>query len=137
VAYENEEKLSTQLLMQRVRNRIIEYLELASSFESQLEYQEKAPIHVPNEVINQWEDWVQPKLNIEFIEPVFSRSEQNAIAAFNHVWELVASETPDPLPNLKILFMSTEWQLLRSAAADALAVFAVRGRLSEEIENDL
>lgn len=50
-----EPEPSPRLVAQRIRNRIIEYLELASSFEAQ----QHAPIaHVPNEVINQWEDWV-------------------------------------------------------------------------------
>jgi hypothetical protein len=46
---------------QRVRNRIIEYLELAASLAAQADYDSAVPIaHVPYEVINQWED--QPDL---------------------------------------------------------------------------
>lgn len=46
-----------RLVEQRVRNRIIEYLELAASFKEQLAYERNAPIaNVAHEVINQWED---------------------------------------------------------------------------------
>lgn len=49
------------IAIQRIRNRVIEYLELASSFDNQSAYQAAVPyIHVPNEIINQWEDWVDP-----------------------------------------------------------------------------
>ena len=49
---------SERLVAQRIRNRIIEYLELAASYAAQEEYQRVAPINVPSEVMNQWEDWV-------------------------------------------------------------------------------
>lgn len=129
-----KEEPTRQLLLQRIRNRIIEYLELASSFEAQREYQQVAPVHVPNEVINQWEDWVQAPRVPAFAEPVFSRPEQEAVAAFYGVWQQVAADTPDPLPPLETLQATAEWQRLRSAAVVALAVFAARGRLSEEEE---
>lgn len=51
------DKPSRRVIEQRVRNRIIEYVELASSFEAQQEYERDVPIaHIPYEVINQWED---------------------------------------------------------------------------------
>jgi hypothetical protein len=53
------DKPSRRVVEQRVRNRIIEYLELASSFETQQGYERDVPIaHISYEVISQWEDWV-------------------------------------------------------------------------------
>ena len=53
------DKPSRRVVDQRVRSRIIDYLELARSFEAQQEYERDVPIaHIPYEVINQWEDWV-------------------------------------------------------------------------------
>jgi hypothetical protein len=45
---------SGRVVEQRVRNRVIEYLELTASFKAQQEYDRNAPIaHLPYEVINQ------------------------------------------------------------------------------------
>lgn len=131
---DDEESPSDQVIDQRIRNRIIEYLELASSFEDQRIYQSKAPVHVPNEIINQWEDWVPDPRRPHFSEPVFSREEQHAIIAYHHVWTEVCKATPKRLPSLEILFETAEWQRLRDAAVSASAVFAVRGRLPEDEE---
>ena len=50
---------SPQLLRQRIRNNIIEYLELAASVDEKRAYERNVPItQVPDEVINQWEDSV-------------------------------------------------------------------------------
>ena len=46
---------SARLVEQRIRNRIIESLELAASFEVQQQYERDVPIaYVPGEVLNQW-----------------------------------------------------------------------------------
>ncbi len=48
-----------EIVAHRVRNRVIEYLELAASPGEQRRYEAAVPlVHVPNELINQWEDWV-------------------------------------------------------------------------------
>jgi len=49
---------SPLLVEQRIRNRIMEYLELASSFEARCRYQAATAVaYVPDEVINLWDDW--------------------------------------------------------------------------------
>src|SRR3954471_21497519 len=101
MSQEQEAGPTHQVVMQRIRNRIIEYLTLASSFDAQRAYQSRAHIHVPNEVVNQWEDWVRDPRDKGFAEPVFSRAEQDALAQFHKVWDRVAANTPDPLPNLE------------------------------------
>jgi hypothetical protein len=129
------EEVSRIVIAQRIRNRIIEYLEVASSFEEQLEYQAAAPIaHVAAEMINQWEDWVHDPNDAFFAEPVFSPAEQDAIKAFNGVWDRVADDTPNPLPELSVLMGTEPWQRLQEAAASALEVFQRRGKFDEEKE---
>ena len=121
------------IVIQRIRNRIIDYLELASSFDEQSAYQAAVPhINVPNEVINQWEDWVSPDWSNYITAPVFSPDEIIAIGQFYDVWEAVAAATPNTLPPLQTLFDTGEWQRLASAAAASLTVLHVRGRLSED-----
>lgn len=124
--------MAEPIVIQRIRNRIIDYLELASSFDEQSAYQEAAPhINVPNEVINQWEDWISPDWSNYIIPPVFSPDEIIAIGQFYDVWNAVAAATPDPLPPLQKLLDTVEWQRLASAAAEFLTVLNVRGRLPE------
>lgn len=127
---------SRQVLLQRVRNRIIEYLEVASSFEEQKKYQDAAPqINVPNEVINQWEDWVSETWEAELVEPVFSSEERNAVKEIYAIWKDVVQLTPNPLPTLDTLFQLPAWQALREGASRLSQTFGKRGKLSEELDD--
>jgi hypothetical protein len=124
---------SPRVLAQRIRNRLIEYLETASSYEEQREYERNAPIaNVPNEMINQWEDWVDGTKIDLFEEPVFSPREREAIRTFHAVWDSVAKDTPETLPTLSEFIGTEPSERLRQAAETALGVFAVRGKLDEE-----
>ena len=130
----DETEPSKQLILQRVRNRIIEYLEFASSFDDQREYQAAVPVCVPTEIIAQWEDSVQDPNDPQFGPPVFTSDERAAIAAFHHVWGEVAERTPSPMPPLEETLLLPEWKRLHDAAERALVVFNRRGPLSEERE---
>ena len=129
------ERISAMLLDQRIRNRIIEYLETASSYEEQKKFETDVPIvHVPNEIINEWEDYVNRDCLSECAGPVFSPEEQIAIRQFDAVWAQVADDTPNPLPPLSKLIGTEPWERLRTAASQALGVFQVRGKFDEERE---
>ena len=131
----NDGSVSNEIILRRIRNRIIETLELASSFEEQIEYEKKVPIaNVPTEVINQWEDWVTyPKeIEVYYPDPVFTANERQVIKEFHKVWESVSEKTPDPLPQLTELFESPYWNKLKEAAQIGLEVFMVRGKLPED-----
>jgi hypothetical protein len=125
---------SRQIVQQRVRNRIIEYLELAGALDEQRQYQEAAQISVPVEVINQWEDWVPDPRDPFFSVPVFSTDEQSAIARFQDEWERVTAVLPDPLPDLDEIRRTPAWEHLRGAAIECLEAFLPRGRFPEEEE---
>lgn len=116
----------------RIRNQMIGYLALASSFEEQARYQRAAPsINVANEIINQWQDLVQEDWRSYITEPVFCSEEVTAVDRFHAAWDAVAEATPQQLPSLDTLWASTEWQLLAAAAGEALAIFQVRGCFQE------
>ncbi len=131
----SSETPSAMLVAQRVRNRIIEYWQTASSFEAQLEYEAAVPIvHVPKEMINEWEDWVQSDHPEWYVEPVYSLAEQVAIRDFHTVWQSVLNDTPDTLPPLSDLIGTEPWERLRAGAERALTVFDLRGKFDEECE---
>ena len=133
------EDISDQLLRQRKRNNIIDYLEMASSPDEQRQFERDVPIAcVPNEMINLWEDSVTSTDLEWYSVPVFSIEENAAIRAFHTVWKQVADETPNPMPrSIEALIGTGIWDRLATAAIDALSVFGVRGRFSGDYEEPL
>ena len=120
-------EVSNIVMLQRIRNRIIEYLGAVSSYEKQGEMG-------PTAIICRWEDWVVESWNEDYVDPVFSKEEQDAIGKYNATWEQVADLTPDPPPALEELVNTEAWKRLHDEAEKSLAVFHKRGKLSEEHE---
>lgn len=119
-----------------MRNRVIEYLQLAGSFEQQDRYAQAVPnVNVPYEVINQWEDWGHTNVNADpNLSPVYSSQELDAMKRFHVVWDRAADALPDDYPSMSDAQAIPEWSTLRDEARAATAVFNVRGRMSEERE---
>jgi hypothetical protein len=127
---------SRRLIDQRVRNRIIEYLKLASSFEDQLTYQRNVArigVDVVSETINQWEDWVPADPRTHELSDVYTADEVRAVRDYHVVWDDVADRTPTAL-RLDAVQELQAWNELRQAAVAALAVFERRGPLPEDRE---
>jgi hypothetical protein len=119
--------LSTLLVQQRVRNRISEYFDLASSLEDIARFG-------AFEVINMWEDWVADPKSDFFAEPVFSQLEQAAIRRFHAVWDHCADQTSEDIFDAQTLRELECWRGFRDAASSALKLFEHRGRFSEDEE---
>ena len=127
---------SERLIEQRVRNRIIEYLELASSFEDQRRYEHDVPIaHVPYEVINQWGDqvWKHPSRNPHNLD-IYDAAEVEALVRYQEVLEAVTRAVPDDYPPLREVQTMPEWRLLRDTAEQTLGVLMRRGKFPEDRE---
>lgn len=126
---------SEQVLLQRVRNQLIDYLEVASSFAEQKRYQAKSPqLHVPLEIIEQWADWVGPDWRDCLTEPVFCSDEIAAIERFQNLWSALRTRLPQPLPQLEEIQVDPLWDELRRAAASTYACFLRVGKMSESVE---
>lgn len=127
---------SRRIVDQRVRNRVIEYLELAASFEDQLEYQRRAPIAwVPFEMINQWADWAgDGPPTLENQDSAYTTGEVDAMRRFYDAWTAASEALPDDWPQLDEAHALPEWQVMATEAAATLEVFALRGRLPEDRE---
>jgi hypothetical protein len=117
--------------------RVIEYLELAASFDEQQRYEHSAPIaYVPGEVINQWGDNFPRGLERD-LPPfnVFSADEVAALRPVELACDAAAREIGPGFPGLTEAQALPAWAALRDAAAAALQVFARRGRLPEDVES--
>ncbi len=129
---------SEQILLQGVRNRLIDYLEVAASFEAQMTFSEQSPqVNVGLEVLEQWADWVGPDWQTDFLLPVFSEDELFGIEQFQQVWlgcrARLLQEQPELMP-LTALFVHRDWRYLRVGAEMLLALMMKRGKLSESEE---
>ena len=123
---------SERVLLQRVRNHLIDYLEIAASFQAQQEFQAQSPqLHVATEVLEQWADWVSPNWQQELKAPTFSESERDAITQFQAIWQDTHNNLVRPLPVLEYIQIAPAWQQLRVAAETCLQVFMQRGKLSD------
>lgn len=111
------ETIEKQIVLQRVRNRIIEVLELFSD-ENEFE------IAVNN--LEFWEDWVTPKAVEGFDTPIFTKEELKEITKVGVAWEKVELSSPRN---------SKEWTELFQSSITALKVFGQRGKLSESEVN--
>src|SRR4029077_8291545 len=121
---------SETVVLQRIRNRIIEYLEAAS-----VPNNWPAAFSTPVELIEQWEDWVQPAWPSHFGPPVFATEEVEAMRRFYVAWDRAANAVVGADARFEELLPLDEWRDVASAARNALEVFVVRGRFSEDEES--
>ena len=133
-----EDLVSERVVAQRIRNNVIDVLETSASFEAQVEYQLKVTfVYIPNEILEQWGDWVtdDPRIQqpIPLIEGLYSSAEIAAMADFHDVWLGAFAATTDRA-ELSIVQTRPEWLALRDAARSALEVFQVRGRMPQDQE---
>lgn len=132
-----QDQPSSRVVEQRIRNRVIEHLDVVASYSEQDEYARVAPVYIPYELINQWEDWVlaDPRTDSSVLK-VYSEAEREALGAVQHAWKAAADALPNDYPSLESAQAMPEWAAWRDAAASALKVFSARGRMSEEEEQN-
>lgn len=130
------ERPSKRVIEKRIRNRVIEYLELAASFDEQQRYERDVPIaYVPGEVIDSWGDNFPGGFERDLPRfSVFSADEVAALRRVELANDAAAREMGRRFPRLEEVQALPAWGALRDAAAVALPVFKRRGRLSEDEE---
>jgi hypothetical protein len=129
----DDNEVSAQLVLQRIRNRILDYLELASSRDAQLAYQAAAPVPVAYELFNQWDDWFRGDPS-SLADPAFTEDERSALTRFHSALNEAADLVPQTVPDLAIFQALPGWSIIQRAATEALCAFAHRGRLPEDAE---
>ena len=121
--------MTSQLIDQRVRNRIIEMLEWLVECES------TPPDLGMNELINCWEDWVPIPAPTDFFSPpVFTSTENAQLHAVSQALDAFCIATPPSIQDGVKAISLPEWAAVISAAKVALNTMMQRGKMSEEKE---
>jgi hypothetical protein len=120
---------SKLVTLQRVRNRIFEYLEAVA------EYPRVRGVWDLNELVNEWQSWVDhPFLPEDYPPPAFSAGEVTALAITHDAWLAFADATPRNIKDEHAALSMPEWKTFVDACSTAIQVFQVRGRLPEDAE---
>lgn len=101
------------------RKNIFELIELWSSKDKQLDYQESVPIaDVSSEMFCQWDDSYTPK-SVDFRQ-AFTEVELGLLSEFDKELSLISNKTPNRLPEINIFVETEEWKTLNDKAKDIL-----------------
>ncbi len=134
------DKVSKVVIEQRVRNRIIEYFKLASSEENLLQYQNNVPIaQVPSELIEEWSTYFDIEMYNAggYLSPTYNDEELQAILAFESMHNYACENMPDLTYDINEVFKMTWWPKFKEQAKKTLVIFMKRGKLSEDVEEEL
>jgi len=132
-----EEPASDRLVRQRIRNRIIENLELAASFELQQDYESRVPFITAFEVLEGWNDWLRADPRRELPHAVLTIDEVAALGPVHVCIEEATIELRQyEFPTMEQAQGLPKWSALRDQSAVALAVLSQRGRMSEDVEEE-
>ena len=119
--------MTSQLVYQRVRNRVIEMLEWLIECES------IPPDLGMNELINCWADWVPTPLSDDYFPvPVFSEAEQKRVRDVNNAVDKFCDVTPRNIVDANAALKLPEWSVVVESAKLALADMMARGRMPED-----
>jgi len=99
-----------------IKQGLIDVLKLFSSEKDQLEYQKNVPyVYIPDEIINQWQDWVDHDRKDRYRLDVYSQEELDAIWEFDSVWDREANRVDSNL-TMEEVQRSDSWRRLINAA---------------------
>ena len=117
-------QISESVLKNRLRNRIIENLDMFAD-ESCVE------TLGTDEIINCWYDIVSDNNIDEFCQPEFSKLENESILSFHTLLEATYKNIPSTFFSVE-LNNNENWQQLKNHAQELLDVFKVNGLSAEE-----
>ena len=119
------EQVSRQIVHQRIRNRVIETLEMVSCLEEVSKY---GAFWIINTT-----DFLVPT-DFDDCAGVFDEAERSAIDRFRDLMDKVSDATPDDFFDIDRFRASSEWSAVERCAAEALQIFNRRGLFSEDVE---
>lgn len=100
------------------KKNLYEMIELWSSSEKQIEFQQNVPIaHVSHELFNDWESSFAD--GFEF-EKFLSEKEINLFNQFNETINKISDATPQILPEIAEFIKTDEWKVINQKAIEIL-----------------
>ncbi len=115
--YENS--IDQKDFVEVIRKNIFEIIELWSSKDKQLDYQDSVPIaDVSSELFCQWADSYTPEF-IDFRE-AFNTVELGLLSEFDKEFNIILERTPNRLPEIREFVKTEEWKILRDKAEKVL-----------------
>ena len=107
-------------LSKRIRQNVLNILDLWSSKEVQLEYQKNVPIaQVSDELFCQWADDFYHPDSRQF-KIAFNEIERDVLAEFDKTLNFICEKTPNNLPDIVQFVKTTEWKIVNQAEIDAI-----------------
>ena len=107
-------------LAKRIRQNVLNVLDLWSSKEEQLEYQKNVPIaQVSAELFCQWADDSYHPDSRQF-KMAFNEKEREVLTYFDKTLNFISEKTPNNLPDIVEFVKTNEWQIVNQAAIDAV-----------------
>jgi hypothetical protein len=107
--------MTDTVILQRIRNRIIELLDW---------YSDESKFRSAISNIEMWEDWVRDNDAESFEHPVFTQEEIASLKPVSVAWENISLDTKQT---------DTEWVIFSRKCAEALTILNKRGLLSETV----
>ena len=111
-----DSQVTKQIVLQRIRNRVIELLEV---------YSDNAEAEMAHSLLVHWADWVESEAPAHFKLPVFTLEEVKSIGKTYGAWEHVEYSTP---------VESLQWVTFTKQSHITLNIMLKRGKQSEEYE---
>lgn len=121
--------MGPHVLHQRIRDRLIEYIEWVWGYEDEIE-----PRLGMDELLNQWEDVItRPICESNLPAPVFTTDELQALKNLDNGWAQLCSATPQHIASDAVVFETSERATFVALAVEAAKIFQRRGRLLEDL----
>jgi len=100
---------------QRNPNELILVLEQIANKSECERYKNSVPfVHIPNELISQWEGAYQP--NSKWYDQFYEESEKNSLMKFNHLLKQIDQDNEYDLPDVPEIFDLIKWQNIMNEA---------------------
>ena len=113
-------KIDDDELLNKIRQNILDILELWASKDKQLAYQENVPIaQVSSELFCQWADDFYHPYSFQF-KLAFDENERKILAEFDRSLNDICDMVMNNLPYLTDFVKTKEWLSLNQLAADIL-----------------
>jgi hypothetical protein len=108
-------------------DHLLRTLEDWASSERQISYKKAVPfVHVPIELLAQWDHHNRMLREVDWFRTLFTESEQAKLFAFNATVERYCEVRGDHYADVAEILADQEWQKLMQAAGDLLKSLALR-----------